>query len=214
MMTEKLVSNIHWLGHSSFRIEGDGLVIYIDPWQLKDGPQADLILISHDHQDHCSPDDVAKIRGTDTAVVANKSAVAKLAGSVEVVSPGDEVTVKGVSISAVPAYNINKFRSPGQPFHPQAAGHVGFVFTVGGQRIYFAGDTDHIPEMKDIQADVALLPVSGTYVMTAVEAAEAAATIQPQVAVPMHIGRSIGSMADAETFKQKSSVPVEILAME
>jgi L-ascorbate metabolism protein UlaG (beta-lactamase superfamily) len=85
---------------------------------------------------------------------------------------------------------------------------------VDGQRIYFAGDTDHIPEMKDIQADVALLPVSGTYVMTAVEAAEAAATLQPQVAVPMHIGRAIGSMNDAETFKQKALVPVEILAIE
>ncbi|MCB9420608.1 MAG: MBL fold metallo-hydrolase [Ardenticatenaceae bacterium] len=213
-MTDKLVSNIHWLGHSSFRIEGDGLVIYIDPWQLKDGPQADLILISHDHQDHCSPDDVAKIRGADTAVVANKSAAAKLTGSIEVVAPGDEVMVKGVAISAVPAYNINKFRSPGQPFHPQAAEHVGFVLTVGGRRIYFAGDTDHIPEMKDIKVDVALLPVSGTYVMTAVEAAEAAATIQPQVAVPMHIGRGIGSLDEAETFKQKAPVPVVVLAME
>ena len=122
--------------------------------------------------------------------------------------------MKGIPISAVPAYNINKFRSPGQPFHPQAAGHVGFVFTVGGRRIYFAGDTDHIPEMKDIKVDIALLPVSGTYVMTAVEAAEAAAIIQPQVAVPMHIGRSIGSMADAETFKQQAPVPVVVLAME
>jgi len=213
-MTDKLVSNIHWLGHSSFRIEGDRLVIYIDPWQLKDGPQADLILISHDHQDHCSPADVAKIRRPDTAVVTIAAAAAKLTGSIEVVGPGDEVMVKGIFISAVPAYNLNKFRSPGMPFHPQASGHVGFVFTVGGQRIYFAGDTDHIPEMKAIKADVALLPVSGTYVMTAVEAAEAAATIQPQVAIPMHIGRSIGSLADAETFKQNASVPVEILPME
>lgn len=213
-MREKLLAGIHWLGQSSFRIEGDGLVIYIDPWQLTAGPMADLILISHEHQDHCSPDDVAKVRGGDTAVVANKTAAAKLDGAVEVVEPGDEVTVKGLTISAVAAYNINKFRSPGQPFHPQAAGHVGFVFTVGGRRIYFAGDTDHIPEMQDIQADVALLPVSGTYVMTAVEAAAAAATLQPQVAVPMHIGRGIGSMADAETFKQKAPVPVAVLAME
>ena len=209
-----MVSNIHWLGHDSFHIEGDGLVIYIDPWKLEDGPQADLILITHDHRDHCSPEDVDKIRKKDTVIVTVAAAAAKLSGEIEVVKPSDELTAKGLPISAVPAYNVNKFRSPGVPFHPRESGYVGFILTVGGRRIYHAGDTDCIPEMESIDADIALLPVSGTYVMTADEAIEAVRTINPQIAIPMHIGRGIGSLADAEHFKEKASVPVEILPME
>ncbi len=213
-MTKQLVSNIHWLGHDSFRIEGDGLVIYVDPWQLKDGPQADLILITHDHHDHCSPPDVAQIQKEDSVIVTIAAAAAKLTGQIEVVQPGDELTVKGIPIQAVPAYNVNKFRSPGQPFHPKESGHVGFVLTVEGQRIYHTGDSDFIPEMESLDVDIALLPVSGTYVMTADEAAEAANAIKPQVAIPMHVGRSIGSLADTEHFKEKTTVAVEILPFE
>jgi L-ascorbate metabolism protein UlaG (beta-lactamase superfamily) len=211
---KQMVSNIHWLGHDSFRIEGDGLVIYTDPWKLGEGPKADLILITHDHGDHCSPADVAKIQKEDSVIVTVAAAAAKLSGQIEVVEPGDELTVKGVPISAVAAYNIDKFRSPGVPYHPQDAGYVGFIFTVEGKRIYHAGDTDNIPEMESIDVDIALLPVSGTYVMTADEAVEAAATIQPQVAIPMHIGRDIGSLEDAEHFQENASVPVVILPME
>lgn len=213
MDVKQMVSNIHWLGHDSFRIKGDGLVIYIDPWQIEDGPKADLILITHDHRDHCSPADVAKVQKKDSVIVTVAAAAAKLSGQIQVVKPGDELRVKGIPISAVPAYNVNKFRSPGVPFHPRESGYVGFVVTVEGQRIYHAGDTDCIPEMGSINADIALLPVSGTYVMTADEAVEAAAIIKPQIAIPMHIGRGIGSLADAERFKEKASVPVEILPM-
>lgn len=213
MDVKQMVSNIHWLGHDSFRIKGDGLVIYIDPWQIEDGPKADLILITHDHRDHCSPADVAKVQKEDSVIVTVAAAAAKLSGQIQVVKPGDELRVKGIPISAVPAYNVNKFRSPGVPFHPRESGYVGFVVTVEGQRIYHAGDTDCIPEMGSINADIALLPVSGTYVMTADEAVEAAAIIKPQIAIPMHIGRGIGSLADAEHFKEKASVPVEILPM-
>jgi L-ascorbate metabolism protein UlaG (beta-lactamase superfamily) len=211
---KEMVSKIHWLGHDSFRIEGDGLVIYTDPWRLGEGPKADLVLISHDHGDHCSPGDVAKIQKEDSVIVTIAAAAAKLSGQIEVVEPGDELTVKGVPIRAVPAYNINKFRSPGVPYHPPDAGHVGYIFTVEGARIYHAGDTDHIPEMASFEVDIALLPVSGTYVMTADEAVEAAAAIGPQVAIPMHIGRNIGSLEDAERFKEQASTPVEILPME
>jgi len=213
MDVKQMVSNIHWLGHDSFRIKGDGLVIYIDPWQIENGPKADLILITHDHRDHCSPADVAKVQKEDSVIVTVAAAAAKLSGQIQVVKPGDELRVKGIPISAVPAYNVNKFRSPGVPFHPRESGYVGFVVTVEGQRIYHAGDTDCIPEMGSINADIALLPVSGTYVMTADEAVEAAAIIKPQIAIPMHIGRGIGSLADAERFKEKASVPVEILPM-
>jgi L-ascorbate metabolism protein UlaG (beta-lactamase superfamily) len=214
IMTKQLVSNIHWLSHASFRIEGDGLVIYIDPWKLKGGPQADLILISHDHHDHCSPSDVAKILKKDTVIVTIAAAAAKLTGQIKVVKPGDELTVKGIPIKATPAYNINKFRSPGQPFHPKESGHVGFVLTVEGQRIYHTGDSDFIPEMKSLDVDIALLPVSGTYVMTADEAAEAASVIKPQVAIPMHVGEGIGSLADADHFKKETAIAVEVLPLE
>jgi L-ascorbate metabolism protein UlaG (beta-lactamase superfamily) len=210
----RLTSNIHWLGHDSFRIDGDGIVIYVDPYRLKEGPKADLILITHDHMDHASPEDVARIRKADTVIVTVATAAAKLSGEIRIVKPGDELTVKGVAIKAVPAYNVNKFRSPGVPFHPQAAGYVGYVVTVQGVAIYHAGDSDHIPEMKDLHPDVALLPVSGTYVMTAEEAAEAAAAIGPRVAVPMHVGEGIGSLSDARRFKEKASVPVVILSIE
>ena len=214
MEVKQMVSNIHWLGHASFRIEGNGLVIYIDPWKLENGPQADLILITHDHPDHCSPEDVAKVQKEDSVIVTVAAAAAKLSGQIEVLKPGDEVTVKGIPIRAVPAYNVNKFRSPGVPFHPQESGYVGFILTLEGQRIYHAGDTDSIPEMESIEVDIALLPVSGTYVMTADEAVEAVKIIKLQIAIPMHIGRGIGSLDDAEYFKEKASVPVEILAME
>ncbi len=213
-MTTQDVSNIHWHGHASFRIEGNGLVIYIDPWQIEDGPKADLILITHDHHDHCSPEDVSKIRKEDCVIVTIASVATKFEDRVEVVSAGDKVTVKGVPITVVAAYNTNKFRSPGVPFHPKDLGYVGYIVEVDGQRIYHAGDVDLIPEMSFISTDVALLPVSGTYVMTSEEAVEAAATINPAVAIPMHIGKSIGSMDHAEQFKKNAPVPVEILPIE
>ncbi|MEW6716031.1 MAG: MBL fold metallo-hydrolase [Chloroflexota bacterium] len=208
------VSNIHWLGHDSFRIEGDDLVIYVDPWQIEEGPKADLILITHEHYDHCSPEDVKRIRKEDTIIVTIASAAAKLSGKMEVVKPGDELTVKGVHIRAVPAYNTSKFRSPGVPFHPREAGHVGYVFTVKGQRIYHTGDTDFIPEMKSIETDIALVPVSGIYVMTADEAVEAVRAIKPKLAIPMHVGRGIGSEADAKRFVGDATAPVKLLPME
>ncbi len=211
---KKITANIHWLGHDSFRIDGEGVVIYLDPYKLKEGLKADMILITHDHQDHASPADVARIRKADTVIVTIAKAAEKLTGEIKTVKPGDELTVKGVKIKAVPAYNVNKFRSPGVPFHPKKAGHVGYVITVKGVRIYHTGDSDFIPEMKGLAPDVALLPVSGIYVMTAEEALEAAAAIQPKVAIPMHVGEGIGSLADAQRFKEKAAVPVIILPIE
>ena len=210
MKPDQLVSKLHWLGHDSFRLDGPP-VIYFDPWKLR-GRQipADLVLVSHDHFDHCSPDDVKKVCGPKTVVVASSGAAAKLPGA-QVVNPGDRLTAAGIDIEAVPAYNLTKFRSPGVPFHPKDAGHVGYVVTVGGVRLYFAGDTDQIPEMADIDCDVALLPVSGIYVMTAEEAAAAARTIKPQVAVPMHYGAGIGTEGDGQRFTELYGGKVVIL---
>ncbi len=205
-----MVKNIHWLGHDGFRIDGQK-TIYIDPWQIAGGPPADVVLITHDHYDHCSPDDVAKVSGPGTVIVTVAAAAKKLKGEVRVVKPGDSLTVNGVPIEAVPAYNVNK------RFHPRSAGYVGFIITVGGQRIYHAGDTDVIPEMADVKADVALLPVSGVYVMTADEAVQAAEIIQPQVAIPMHYGAGVaGSIEDAQRFRDalEGKVNVVILPQE
>lgn len=212
--TARMTSIIHWLGHDSFRIDGDGIVIYIDPYKITDGPKSDLILITHDHKDHASPEDVEKIQHSETTIVTASAAAAKFQGRIQTVKPGDKLNIKGISIEAVPAYNTNKFRSPGVPFHPQESGYVGYILTVNGIRIYHAGDTDAIPEMKSVHCDVALLPVSGIYVMTAEEAATAAAMIHTKIVIPMHVGKGIGSLEDAERLKTISSVPVNILPME
>lgn len=210
-----MLERIHWLGHDAFWIDGPQ-IIYLDPYMLGTGdPKADVILITHDHGDHCSPGDVAKVQQEDTTVVTIAAAAAKLKGDIQIVEPGDSVTVKGVEVEAVPAYNVNKFRSPGVPFHPKESGHVGFVVTLDGQRIYHAGDTDHIPEMADLgEIDIALLPVGGTYVMTADEAVEAAGTIQPKIAIPMHVGRTPETLEHARAFKENAPVEVVILDIE
>jgi L-ascorbate metabolism protein UlaG (beta-lactamase superfamily) len=207
-MVEKWLEKLSWLGHDSFVYNGPP-VVYFDPWRLDQGsvpaaalPIADLVLVSHEHGDHCSPDDVRRVSGPDTVIVASQGSAALLEGDVRVMRPGDEMTVGEVTVQAAPAYNVNKFRSPGNPFHPQPSLHNGYVVTVGGIRVYFAGDTDQIPEMESIECDVALLPVSGTYVMTAEEAAEAAKVIQPKVAVPMHYGAGVvGTQDDAARFQ-------------
>jgi len=211
---EVSTADIHWLIHDGFRFEGDGLVLYTDPYLLSgEESVADLILITHDHGDHCSPDDVAHIQDAQTVIVTTEACAAKLSGNIQVVAPGDEVEVKGIPIQAVPAYNIDKFRSEGVLYHPPEAGNVGFIFTMGGQRIYHAGDTDNISEMSAVDVDIALLPVSGKYVMTADEAVEAAGVIKTRLAIPMHIGRTPESLVEAEAFKANATVPVEILPL-
>jgi L-ascorbate metabolism protein UlaG (beta-lactamase superfamily) len=171
-------------------------VVYFDPWRLRENlPIADLVLISHQHGDHCSPDDIQKVSGPQTVVVASSPAVEALPGA-HSVTPGDKLTLKGIEIEAVPAYNVNKFRAPSVPFHPKAEKHVGYIVTMQGVRVYFAGDTDPIPEMADFTCDIALLPVSGTYVMTVEEAAQAAQTLEPEIVIPMHYGAGIGTGRD------------------
>lgn len=207
-----------WLGHDGFRIQ-DGQVIYVDPFKIEsEEPKADIILVSHEHFDHCNVDDLKKVATANTIIVAHSQSTSELrkvkAKEVKVVKPGDKISIGDVGIEAVPAYNVNKFREPGKVFHPKEDGKLGFILTVKGVRIYHAGDTDHIPEMKTIRTDIALLPVSGTYVMTVQEAAEATATINPKVVIPMHFGAIVGSKSDAETLKKLVKCEVKILEKE
>lgn len=198
------------VNHASFKIKtNDNKIIYTDPYNIPTSDKADLILISHEHYDHCSPQDIQKIIKPETVIVtvadcqSKLSSVASKIKDIKLVVPYKSLEVNGIKIETVPAYNTNKFRSPGMPFHPKENEWVGFIFTVDGKRIYHAGDTDFIPEMKSLQnIDVALLPISGTYVMTPEEAGQAAIAIKPKIAIPMHYAAIIGSDTDAIKFKE------------
>ena len=209
---------VHWLGHDSFVLKGSKTVV-IDPFKAKGGYTADILLISHEHFDHLSEEDIEKFAGPATTLVAPRICEAPLrrfSQEKRFVTPGSKLELKGVTIEAIPAYNLNKFSEPGKVFHPKEEGRVGYIVTLDGKRFYHAGDSDATPEMKAVEVDVALLPVSGTYVMTAEEAADAAKTMSAKVVVPMHIESIVGSRADAERFKRLvgSSRTVEILEKE
>ncbi len=216
------VSNLIWRGQDAFIVPGP-VTIYTDPYKLsKAQPKADLILATHDHVDHCSPEDVTKILQpdpADTTIVTVAACRTKLmeAGvdaTFVLVKPGDKLQVKGIAIQAMPAYNIDKFRSPGVPYHPKESGYVGFLFTANGIRYWEMGDTDNLPEFAGMAPDVLLIPVGGRFVMTADEAVQAAKAINPKVAIPMHYGGSAGTAEDAATFKAKATVPVVVLKQE
>ncbi len=205
-MIEEVFKKLSWLGHDGILYQNKK-IIYFDPFQIAGGPAADIILISHDHFDHCSPDDVKKIQTKDTVIVTEADSAKKLTGKIEILKPGETKTIQGITIEAVPSYNTNK------DFHVKAKGWLGFVVTLEGVRVYHPGDTDFIPEMKEIKADIAFLPVSGTYVMTAQEAAEAAKVLKPKIAIPMHYGAIVGTEEDAKKFAEllKGLVDVRIL---
>ena len=210
-----LLDGLEWLGHSGFRLQRGGATVYIDPYRVSEGPLADAICITHDHYDHFSPSDIARLSGERTLVVAPPPVAERVGGSVVSISPGEVLEpdgLPGLEIAAVAAYNTSKRDSDGRPFHPREAGGVGYQLRVRGERLYHAGDTDVIPEMDDVAGvDVALLPVSGVYVMTAAEAAEAARRIQPGVAVPMHWGEHLGALSDAQAFAREAPVEVRIM---
>jgi L-ascorbate metabolism protein UlaG (beta-lactamase superfamily) len=201
-----LLARLHWLGHASFRLDGPP-TIYFDPAVSLKGapPQADVILIGHSHNDHYFPVTLKRISRPETVIITTHL-VATLAqadgipGQVRALRPGERTTVGAAEIQTVPAYNISK------SWHPKASENLGFIVMLYGRRIYFAGDTDLIPEMADIRADVALLPVGGTYTMDAQEAAQAAAILKPKVVVPMHT-------LDADLEQFRSLCNCEVLVM-
>ncbi len=195
---------VHWLGHDTFVLEGTRTIV-IDPFKAKGDYKAHVLLISHEHFDHLSEEDIARFAGPSTTIVAPRiceEPLSKFQQDKRFIAPGGRLEIEGVMVEAVPAYNLNKFREPGKVFHPKEEGRVGYVVTLDGSRFYHAGDSDATPEMKALDVDVAFLPVSGTYVMTAEEAAEAAKAMKAKVVVPMHIESIVGSKADAERFRR------------
>jgi L-ascorbate metabolism protein UlaG (beta-lactamase superfamily) len=211
-----LLDAVEWLGHSGFRIDADGATVYIDPYRVSDGAKADLILITHAHYDHFSPQDVDRLSHDGTWLVAPAAVAERARGHVLSIAPGEvvrpEVGGGVVEVAAVAAYNTSKRDGAGNVFHPREAGWVGYELNVRGERLYHSGDTDVIPEMDDVTGvDLALLPVSGVYVMTPEEAAEAARRIGPRLAVPMHWGEHIGTYEDARAFADEAPVDVRIM---
>ena len=210
---------IKWHGHDSFSVIGN-VTIMVDPFKMAKKEKADLVLISHNHFDHLSVGDLKNISTKGTSIVAAKECIEMINGfdfkEKIGISPGEEKTVRGIKIKSIPAYNITKINpDTKKPFHPKEDNKVGFLFELNGITIYYAGDTDLIPEMSDLKPDIALLPVSGTYVMTAQEAAKAVEKIKPKIAIPMHYGVIVGSEKDAHEFKQLvKSCEVQILTKE
>jgi L-ascorbate metabolism protein UlaG (beta-lactamase superfamily) len=208
---------ISWLGHDTFKIK-NAKTVYTDPYEIRSGEEADILLVSHDHFDHCSPRDAQKVCSDKTTIVttaASKRLLSKLkVKEIIVAKPGEKILIDSVSIETVPSYNVNKFKAPSEEFHPKKDQMLGFILTMNGARIYHAGDTDLIPEMSRLNVDVALLPVSGTYTMTAEEAAKATKSIKTKIAIPMHHGTVVGDEQDAERFKKLAACEVQILSKE
>jgi L-ascorbate metabolism protein UlaG (beta-lactamase superfamily) len=202
--------SVKWLGHASFEIKADDKTIYIDPYEGEYKDKADLILVSHSHEDHLDKSKIKKVRREDTLVIAPADCVSKIGGKVKSLKPGEKASLGAITVEAVAAYNFKRFRSPGNPFHPKGFG-VGYLITMGDKTIYHAGDTDFIPEMKKLRnIYLALLPSGGTYTMDNPEAAEAAVTIKPQFVIPMHMWNTNPSEFKSDV-EAKSKVKVILL---
>jgi L-ascorbate metabolism protein UlaG (beta-lactamase superfamily) len=200
--TEKL----HWLGHASFAVHGSRTVFF-DPYRISGSRKADLILVSHTHGDHFSPEDIARVAGEKTTLIISSDAKPDYPASVITMRPGDSIDIMGLTVEAVPAYNVSK------PFHPRENDWLGYILTIDGMRIYHAGDTDFIPEMRGLSADVGLIPIGGTYTMTHEEAAEAVRAMKLVHAVPMHWGGIVGTEKDAEAFKTLVGPAADVIIM-
>lgn len=204
-----MLQGFTWFKNAAVLWQNAGLAVYFDPWGVSGDPKADLILISHPHYDHLVPEDIHKIRKEGTVVVGPREVAKETAGESVAMAPGDSVEVNGVSVEAVPAYNVLDER---RGFHPQSKGWLGFVVDVEGTRVYFAGDTDHAPELSGVSAEVALLPIGGTFTMSPPEAAGLAEAIAPEVVVPLHYGFVSGTQRDADVFREEAApLRVEIL---
>jgi L-ascorbate metabolism protein UlaG (beta-lactamase superfamily) len=184
---------ITFMGHATVMISFGGRIIHVDPvGQMADYakmPKADLILITHEHSDHFDPGTVNLIKTVKTKIVATETVARQIPNTI-IMKNGDVLTIEGLKIEAVPAYNIVNMRSPGNPFHPKGIGN-GYIITLGNKRFYIAGDTENIPEMKKLKdIDIAFLPMNLPYTMTPAMVADAAIAFRPKILYPYHYGKT------------------------
>lgn len=206
---------ITFIGHGSLMFAFEGKIVHIDPYSricdYTSLPQADLVLITHDHQDHFDAEALDAVRTPNTALIVTQAVAGRLPGAT-VMHNGEEKSVRGLTVEAVPAYNLVHMRSEGVPFHPRGAGN-GYVVTFGEKRVYIAGDTENIPEMKGLKAiDIAFLPMNLPYTMTPEMAADAARSFKPKILYPYHFGETDTSKL-ADLLKNDRGIEVRIRKM-
>lgn len=210
------LENVRVFTQSAVRIEGaDGTVIYLDPYSLTDAEaahDADYVLVTHAHYDHLSPEDYARVAGAGTVLVAPASASGEAsrlgAARTHLMSAGERLDLPGLTVEAVPAYNVEPERLD---MHPRSRGWLGYVLTVDGTRFFATGDTDQNPDNERVVCDVALVPIGGTYTMDARQAAAFVNTIRPRVAVPTHYGSIVGTYADFDAFAAAVDPAIEVV---
>lgn len=205
--TKELIKNITWIDNACVKISGTKK-LYFDPYNINYKDTANIIFVTHDHGDHFSVDDINMIMDKNTVIVGPQCVTRSIDHNIRTVKAGDVIDIEGVKIQAVPSYTI-KINN-----HAKHKGYVGYIVTMDNISFYHPGDSDFIPEMKQIKTDIAFLPVCGTYMMSAKDAVKAAMEINPKVVIPFHYGSVVGSIADAKEFENLYSGNTIILKTE
>lgn len=211
---KNIAQGITWTGQASVKIPGLGANLYVDPFKIKTEDKADIVLITHSHDDHLSSSSLKKICYAGTTIVAPKDVAGRIKKIPQketiTVAPGDVVNIGDIKIEATHMYNIRKTQ-----YHPKSKKWVGFLTTGNGITVYHAGDTERIPEMENIQCDIALLPLGQKYTMNSVkDAAESAKDVSAKLAVPIHYGMYEGSKKDAVKFKELLTGHIDVMILE
>lgn len=207
-----MLEKIDVLTHSSIKIRGDLITVYVDPFKIKEeAHDADFVFITHEHYDHFSPEDIRKVINNTTIIVTpeqmydDATEFEREVKEIVSVKPFESTKINGLLVETVPAYNTIK------PFHPKRAGWVGYILSIDGKRIYIAGDTGFTKEAQKVECDIALVPIGGTYTMDAKRAAELINIIKPEYAIPTHYGSIVGKPTDGKTFASNVRQPVQVV---